>query len=57
MAQLSCNCGLTVENENRYVVEATMWHHAIRDHLDMLKSMTIEQLTEWLEKKDKQLGA
>jgi predicted small metal-binding protein len=54
---LSCNCGFSVENEDRYKVEAAMWHHAIQDHSDMLKSMTIEHLEEWLKNKDKQLAA
>lgn len=33
-----------------------MWHHAIHDHADMLKSMTVEQLEQWLFHTDKQLG-
>ena len=56
MSTLACNCGFTVEGEHRYEVEARMWHHAIQDHADMLKSMTVEQITEWLIGKDKQLG-
>jgi hypothetical protein len=34
-----------------------MWHHAIHEHTDMLKSMTVEQLEQWLINKDNQLGA
>lgn len=56
MASLSCNCGYSVENENKYVVEASMWHHAIHDHSDMLQSMTVDQIEQWLVNKDKQLG-
>ncbi|MDF2962157.1 MAG: hypothetical protein K0S39_3892 [Paenibacillus sp.] len=56
MTALFCNCGFSVEEENRYEVEAKMWHHAIHDHADMLKSMSVEQLTQWLTGKDKQLG-
>ena len=56
MTTLSCNCGFTAKDENRYKVEAAMWHHAIHDHADMLKSMTVEQLEEWLINKDKQLS-
>lgn len=33
-----------------------MWHHAIHNHSDMLKSMTVELLEEWLKDKDKQLS-
>ena len=57
MTSLSCNCGFTVENADCYKVEAAMWHHAIHDHSDMLKSMTVEQLEEWLKNTDKQLAA
>ncbi|WP_261305508.1 SRPBCC family protein [Paenibacillus andongensis] len=56
MTTLSCDCGFKVEEENRYEVEAKMWHHAIHDHADMLKSMSVEQLAQWLMGKDKQLG-
>ncbi|MBD0384010.1 hypothetical protein [Paenibacillus sedimenti] len=57
MTTLSCNCGFAVKDANRYKVEATMWHHAIQDHADMLKSMTVEQIEQWLMNKDKQLDA
>jgi predicted small metal-binding protein len=56
MTSLTCNCGFSAENNDRYKVEASMWHHAIQDHADMLKSMTVEQLEQWLVNKDKQLG-
>lgn len=56
MSSLSCNCGFTVENENRSVVEAKMWFHAIQDHMEMLKEMTEEQIVEWLKGTHKQLG-
>jgi predicted small metal-binding protein len=55
LTSLSCNCGFTAENTDKYKVEAAMWHHAIHNHSDMLKSMTVEQLEEWLKNKDKQL--
>ncbi len=48
--------GSKSEEENRYEVEAKMWHHAIHDHADMLKSMSVDQLTQWLTGEDKQLG-
>lgn len=56
MTSLSCNCGFTVEEDNRYEVEAKMWHHAIHDHADMLASMSVEQLTQWLKGKAEQIG-
>lgn len=40
MKELTCNCGFTVQNEDPSVVEVKMWHHTIKDHIDMLKSMT-----------------
>ena len=57
MTTLSCNCGFSATDENKYKVEATMWHHAIHDHSDMLKSMTVEMLEQWLMNKDEQLKA
>ncbi|RCW47989.1 hypothetical protein [Paenibacillus prosopidis] len=57
MTTLSCNCGFSVTDENKYKVEAAMWHHAIHDHADMLKSMTVEMLENWLKHKDEQLKA
>lgn len=55
MKELTCNCGFTVKNENATVVEAKMWHHAIQDHSDMLKSMTEEHLVGWLTETHKKL--
>ncbi|MBP1965899.1 hypothetical protein [Paenibacillus aceris] len=55
MKTLSCNCGFNVTDENKYKVEATMWHHAIQDHSEMLKSMSVEMLEQWLMNKDEQL--
>ena len=57
MTSLSCNCGFTVENADRYKVEAAMWHHAIQDHSEMFKSMTVVMLEKWLKNKDEQLAA
>jgi predicted small metal-binding protein len=55
MITLSCNCGFSSTGENKYKVEAEMWYHAIQDHSDMLKSMTVEMLEQWLLNKDAQL--
>lgn len=57
MKTLSCNCGFTVTDDNAYKVEASMWHHSIHDHADMLKSMTVDMLEQWLKGKDEQLKA
>jgi len=55
MKTLSCNCGFSVTDTNSYKVEAHMWHHAIQDHADMLKSMSVDMLEQWLKNKDEQL--
>ncbi len=34
-----------------------MWHHAIHDHAEMLNSMSVEMLEQWLMSKDEQLRA
>ena len=57
MTTLSCNCGFNITDANKYKVEAEMWHHAIHDHADMLRSMTADMLEQWLKNKDKQLKA
>jgi hypothetical protein len=56
MVSLSCNCGHTEKDADRYKVEARMWVHAIRDHIDMLKGMGEAQLEQWLRDKDQKLG-
>lgn len=55
MVSITCNCGFKVEDEDPYKTEAMAWHHAIRDHLDMLKEMTIEQLEEVVRSNDEQM--
>ncbi|MDQ0062160.1 hypothetical protein [Paenibacillus harenae] len=57
MNTLSCNCGFKITDENKYKAEAAMWHHAIQEHTDMLKSMTVDMLEQWLVNKDEQLKA
>jgi hypothetical protein len=57
LKSLSCDCGFSVEKEDRYKVEAAMWFHAIHDHPEMLKSMTVEQLEQWLKHTNQQLSA
>lgn len=55
MKELTCNCGFTVKDEKATVVEAKMWHHAIQDHSDMLKSMKEEHLVGWLTETHKKI--
>jgi len=54
---LSCNCGFSATDEKKYKVKASMWYRAIQDHADMLKSMTVDMLEQWLWNKDEQLKA
>lgn len=56
MKELSCNCGYVVKDENAHVVEAKMWHHAIQDHADMLKSMSEDQIVGWLTETHKKIN-
>ena len=44
MPTIVCSCGHKVEGKNPYETEAKAWHHAIKDHLGMLKDMTAEQI-------------
>jgi len=39
-----------------YKVEAKIWHHAIKEHLEMLKMMSVEQLEGIMRDNDKQMG-
>lgn len=57
MMTLSCNCGHTTRGDDRYLVEAEMWVHALKDHRDMLTAMTAEQIAGWLKEKDQKLSA
>lgn len=57
MKTLSCHCGFTTKSENNFQVESAIWHHAIHDHADMLKSMTVDMLEQWLLSNDEQLKA
>jgi predicted small metal-binding protein len=55
MVNLYCDCGFSAKGDNKYKVEAEMWYHAIQDHADMLKTMSVEMLEQWLMNKDEQL--
>lgn len=56
MHKITCECGFAVENEDSYKAEAQIWHHAIKDHLDMVKEMTPEQIEDILRNNDRQMG-
>lgn len=56
MVAITCECGFKAENDDHYKVEAEMWHHAMKDHGDMLKGMTVEQLEEVIKKNDQSMG-
>ena len=56
MVSITCNCGHTVEGKDNYETEAMAWHHAIKDHLDMLKNMSVEQIEDVLKNSDNQMG-
>ena len=56
MPTIICNCGYKVEDKDHYKIEAKAWKHAIKDHLDMLKDMTTEQIEDVLRNSDKQMG-
>lgn len=57
MATLTCNCGFSVTNPDKYQVEGEMWVHALKEHLDVLTGMTAAQFRDWLKDKDAKLSA
>lgn len=57
MTTLSCDCGFSASDESKYKVEATMWHHAIQNHGELLKSMSVDMLEQWLVEQDAKLTA
>ena len=56
MHSITCDCGFKVEDGDHFKAEAKMWHHAIKDHADMLKKMSVEQLEGDVKNNDKQMG-
>jgi hypothetical protein len=54
---LSCDCGHEIKGKDARAVEAGMWHHAIHDHDDMVKSMSVDQFTEIMKGWDRQFSA
>ena len=56
MPSITCNCGFIVEDKDHFMVEAKAWHHAIKDHLEMLKGLTLEQIDAVIRNNDQQMG-
>ena len=56
MPSITCNCGFKVEDKDSYKVEAMAWHHAIKDHKEMLEKMNVEQIEMVIRNNDKQMG-
>ncbi len=52
-----CNCGYEAKGKEKRAVEAEIWHHAIKDHSDMLKGMSVEQIEEILTEWDKKFSS
>jgi hypothetical protein len=53
---IQCECGKEVSGTDRRRVEAEMWHHAIHDHEDMVRNMTVDQFTEIMNGWDKKFS-
>ena len=45
-----------MEDKDHHKVEAKMRHHAIKDHIEMLKKITPKQIEEVVRGNDKQIG-
>lgn len=56
MLSINCGCGYKVEGKDHYETEAKAWHHAIKDHLEMLKGLNEKQIEEVLKNSDNQMG-
>lgn len=54
---LSCNCGHEIKGADPRAVEAGMWHHAIHDHEEMVRSMSVEQFADIMKDWDRQFAA
>ena len=54
--KLACACGTEFKGTDAREVEAKMWHHAIHDHEDMVKGMSVEQFADIMKGWDKQLA-
>ena len=56
MPSITCECGFKATETDHHLTEAIMWHHAIRDHHEMLEKMTVEQLNQVIKGNDRQMG-
>jgi hypothetical protein len=54
---ITCNCGHKEIGQDTRTVEARMWHHAVKDHLDMVKGMSADQFADIMKGWDKQFAA
>ncbi len=57
MKKLQCDCGHEVSADTNESAEAQMWHHALKDHADMLKSMSVDQMTQIIKAQHATLAA
>lgn len=57
MYSITCNCGWKLKDTDRRMVEAKMWHHAVHDHADMIKGMSIEQFADIMKSWDKKFNS
>jgi len=56
MAKLTCMCGYVSEDADHYMAEGSMWHHAMKDHMDDIKKMSAKDIAGWLRNADKEMG-
>ena len=56
MYKLKCDCGYVAEDDDHYLVEGKMWHHAMKEHNDMLSTQNPENIAEWLRNADKSMN-
>jgi len=38
------------------MAEGSMWHHAMKDHMDDIKKMSAKDIAGWLRNADKEMG-
>ena len=57
MKKITCACGYSVEGKDHYEAEAKAWHHAIKDHLEMLKGMSVDDLMGVIKNTDEQMAS
>jgi hypothetical protein len=50
---IACDCGYESKGTDARKVEAQMWRHALDKHLDGVKGMSVEKLTDAMKGWDK----